>query len=998
MLVIPSNFQTAITNKETNKIIFVKLFYNDTEYTGFASKTIIIDDNLCFGSIVNYSPTKSTWNWLSDNTVTITTPALTISNIELPSGYRFIDDIYNNNYFGKNCQIYIAYEKYSTTTDDMIKIFDGTIDDIEFNMNSNDISIVLKSQNLPKSEIQGRLVDYKLGTIGSITSSISSILGIDSEPKYLPIAFGRQLFAPTICISNGARYYNPYYDKWTYCACDYYTVSSNPAITATVSASEYKFKQLFRGANNERDLLTIQDNNFYVPINKIDWENFYGIKVYSITGNNYGLLNAQFKIAVSADRAFDNYPNPYIYNEDTVFHNYFINRIPMRFYTSPYGDGSTIGTRLSGNWYGATGHLGIGTSTLSGNWRNIFNNNYWGDGNSVSAHINNSSIFITLWGNQFYPNYRSEVYDDDNFIIFKNRKMHINSNEDGREASLFIKSTSYNSDWYSGNYNRNLKFGYNAINTSDDAVNEGFVDDGLYTISHLNKNVVPPTWELAKWGIDKDWSTNDSNEMWYPVVDGENSANQNTGTMALSNSNSYWDFINDEDYQSSSAYDLYKDNWGITREYAQYANQFNFIFTNYGYPSTHAYYKFDKISLQFFQQRQEFTYNNINLATNGISLGLGQLLSNTGSSNLYRPYHYLETMLRYASSANNSNFSSNWTASAIDNKWENLNDDWRDYSGFSIIEKTNFDNFVKEYTKYEPFTIYKNEEGKYDIICFKESYELSDVQYTIDFNSCNSFQISMSDLDSVCWKINNLSNEYNSGINDYSIKNEYKIADSSYSISYYGEDSERFVIENIEKKYTSQSKPEGVNYAGNSYHIKQSHISRDGQVPSSYPLVTEFAYDNYTPAPSYDSTYPTWIANTKYSQNGTEGIAIAKYILNQFGNRHRIVKLSSPNYELFKLQIGDIIKFSNVPYKCLGLEFSGWNGNTSTNYIDNVNGQRVYSYFMISSITKYQDKIDIECFNIHRLDDFDIETTEVSYKSSPKTGQQPMYPEYGVIR
>jgi len=67
----------------------------------------------------------------------------------------------------------------------------------------------------------------------------------------------------------------------------------------------------------------------------------------------------------------------------------------------------------------------------------------------------------------------------------------------------------------------------------------------------------------------------------------------------------------------------------------------------------------DKISLQFFQQNHEFGFENINLATNGLSLGLGQLLSNTGSSNLYRPYHYIETMLRYASSANHSNFSDN---------------------------------------------------------------------------------------------------------------------------------------------------------------------------------------------------------------------------------------------------------------------------------------------------------------------------------------------------
>jgi len=95
-------------------------------------------------------------------------------------------------------------------------------------------------------------------------------------------------------------------------------------------------------------MLTIQDNEFYVPINKYDaMYDYYNEEIYSVTGNNYNLLNVEFRKSVSADRA-ETISNLFTRKEDTVFHNYFINRIPMRFYTSPYGNGTTIGNRMSG--------------------------------------------------------------------------------------------------------------------------------------------------------------------------------------------------------------------------------------------------------------------------------------------------------------------------------------------------------------------------------------------------------------------------------------------------------------------------------------------------------------------------------------------------------------------------------------------------------------------------------------------------------------------------
>ena len=61
MIGLPANFETAIAAGEINKLIFVKLYYDDgSNYISFASKSLVVDDVQSIGAVVTYSPSKST--------------------------------------------------------------------------------------------------------------------------------------------------------------------------------------------------------------------------------------------------------------------------------------------------------------------------------------------------------------------------------------------------------------------------------------------------------------------------------------------------------------------------------------------------------------------------------------------------------------------------------------------------------------------------------------------------------------------------------------------------------------------------------------------------------------------------------------------------------------------------------------------------------------------------------------------------------------------------
>jgi len=135
--------------------------------------------------------------------VTVTTPSVRIANIELPT-YRFIDEVFNKNFLGKQVQIFIGYTKYSSTSTDMVQVFDGTVEDIEFDVDNNDISLILRGQNVPKYEVQGRKIDYTSNEVGG--ALLPSLENVDSDDvRYIPMLFGTHEFAPGVCIDSGMQ-------------------------------------------------------------------------------------------------------------------------------------------------------------------------------------------------------------------------------------------------------------------------------------------------------------------------------------------------------------------------------------------------------------------------------------------------------------------------------------------------------------------------------------------------------------------------------------------------------------------------------------------------------------------------------------------------------------------------------------------------------------------------------------------------------------------------
>jgi len=86
----------------------------------------------------------------------------------------------------------------------MVQVFDGTIDDIEFEIENNELSVVLAGHKVPDTEIQGRLVDYRTQTIGD--EYCSSLSSLDSaQSTYIPVVYGRHEFSPGVAIGSNLR-------------------------------------------------------------------------------------------------------------------------------------------------------------------------------------------------------------------------------------------------------------------------------------------------------------------------------------------------------------------------------------------------------------------------------------------------------------------------------------------------------------------------------------------------------------------------------------------------------------------------------------------------------------------------------------------------------------------------------------------------------------------------------------------------------------------------
>lgn len=340
-------------------------------------------------------------------------------------------------------------------------------------------------------------------------------------------------------------------------------------------------------------------------------------------------------------------------------------------------------------------------------------------------------------------------------------------------------------------------------------------------------------------------------------------------------------------------------------------------------------------------------------------------LGNSGvNAPVKRPYQYVEAMLRQMGYVDADFDQDSWEYA--DQVWGDTFWDRRDYSGFSITESKPFNDFLKEYLQNETFTIFRDDTGKFKFVILRDSYSDSYRDAIIDFNKCTSFTMGISKLTNVVTNVNSVKLDYQYFNNAYTYNTSWYLATSGgYDYGFYDYTNSLeagvFTKDSIERKYSSHSRNTCILYTGVSYTIRKDHTSGGSYIPTNTTYYTET---------NYFAKDRVWESGLAYSCESAEAYHLVRRYLNQFGNRHRTVKLTSYDMDFYKFQIGDVVSFENVPDTLLGVSVSGFGGSTASSAT--INGQTVYPYFIVYSVLKDSEKVEIECFQLHKLDDLVI--------------------------
>ena len=312
-----------------------------------------------------------------------------------------------------------------------------------------------------------------------------------------------------------------------------------------------------------------------------------------------------------------------------------------------------------------------------------------------------------------------------------------------------------------------------------------------------------------------------------------------------------------------------------------------------------------------------------------------------------------------------------------------------DRTGSGFVTPTDdelrFDEFLTEYCKYEPFTVYKDTTGKYRFLMFpvnSTSYGAR-AYFTgktdgILYTDLDTFEMGLTDKKNLCAEVVNCMTDrvYHDG--SYVENHRWKVPSASYSYTFWDKDnseaSNKYKLDELEKKYTSCVTPSRVANASDSDKGYCCLLSNAG---TSIPLVRanegDIKYWQELAGTSAD-----WGVLTSYTASGQAGSwvgwdaenrDVASYWINQWCNRHRTVKFTSRKPKYWKFEVGDLIYFSAVPDTLLGLNVGGFNG-TAWDTAVTVNGQSVYDRFIITAVNKSLTSIEIEAMQLHNLGQF----------------------------
>lgn len=911
MITLSENFRQRVENNDTRKIVFVHIYYNDSDYFALSTTQTIIDGKQYLGIINNVSDITQRWNLGTEkNNVTVSTPRLTLSNYQTPDGFEIINEFIDKHIYGRKLVIYLTFE--GLNLQDSLKVFEGLVDDVNFDKNS--IIITGKTNQLPEKEISGAKIDYDNQTIGDEPVPTGFKILKEFDKKHIPIVFGKHWCSPIIpYMQNNSSDWQRYFASIDHKYSDNIVVQSN-----------IRLDNIHYNLDKTGSSILIFNDDYFTPLYDTDYTSSI-LKVYNLTspGPDYypGItLKYQGGHTKQSEDIFLTVPLKYEVRSD----------LP--------------------NWFQIDGAQYYDTPTTVSN---VFNN----DDTAPYLFKNARSSWLRLWV-KTKLDLNKNLRVDESGHIRKNRRIHIPSTESNNGGQGYLLGRWEINIGALGYFHDNIwvtvdlypfvmhhwKDGYSG-EPFDFAARSLPIYIGAGTVGLLTPDDCKIEPYNYMYNQQARIFTNQQGANFFDF--GEVDSNRRIGlqgneyiTPEMGNS----PFLNREAFTG--------DFIGAALEF--YAAKIN-LFS----PQTTDEVKLYKIyhvtagSVDF--KLQDSLYG----ATDGYTLTDSNSLVSTARdiSNymLKRPYEYIEFLLR---KLGQSNFAANFNYSNINSAWESVFSTSRDYSGFFINKETTFNKFLEEYQRYEPFTVYVSEDDKFNIAVLKSRYTEDDIVDYLDYKDATDFNMSLTDTKDIVTEIKHLKTDYMPEIDDYVIDAHFRIDESQYDYAYWKANNtvsnNEFFLESVEKKYTSSTPVDIVSFNGKYYGCVRSCK----QIPPSNRVYwTELA----EPKPGS----PLWDSEAFYKGEDAEAYMLAKFILNYKANRHRVVTFETDNLDYLRFSVGDVVGFKDVPNTLVGLRIKGFAG--AQNFTVTLNNQTIYSAFLITSIRKSIKKIEIEAIQLHDL-------------------------------
>ena len=242
--------------------------------------------------------------------------------------------------------------------------------------------------------------------------------------------------------------------------------------------------------------------------------------------------------------------------------------------------------------------------------------------------------------------------------------------------------------------------------------------------------------------------------------------------------------------------------------------------------------------------------------------------------------------------------------------------------GFSITDKTNSRKLIESICKNTNLYPRFGNNGEFDFKIIRDSYSDNDIDISIKQKDIIKFSFTRTPIENVITMVNV---KYKK---DYA-KDEYS-KDTGYC------DAHDFFG-------NGDNGADVLRYNGD---LNNSYEGYD------YNL---FGLDRLSNVMEFESDF----IRTRSQAN-----KLRDFLLMQNCNQHTIIKCTLPLKYIYA-EVGDVVHFDklNNNTKAYGEDYSGDNNN-----IVSRNGQEIYPYFIITSVTKSSKDIKIECMQLHRLE------------------------------